>query len=111
MFREDSGYWDLPGGGLDFGESPQTCLTRELEEEAGFQISSMAARPAYFASGLNLEKIWKTIICHKTTVKHLNFRRSKECLEIRFFTKEEALNEKLYPITKEWLKEYKSENH
>jgi len=85
MFREDSGYWDLPGGGLDFGESPRACLTRELEEEAGLQISSVAARPAYFASGLNLEKIWKTIICYKTSVKHLNFRPSKECQEIRFF--------------------------
>lgn len=27
--------WLLPGGGLDFGESPEAAVVRELEEEAG----------------------------------------------------------------------------
>ncbi len=27
--------WMLPGGGLDFGESPEAAVVRELEEEAG----------------------------------------------------------------------------
>jgi len=29
------GYWVLPGGGLDFGESPQAGVVREVEEETG----------------------------------------------------------------------------
>lgn len=28
--------WTLPGGGLDFGESPAQAALRELEEETGF---------------------------------------------------------------------------
>ena len=28
--------WTLPGGGLDFGESPAKAAVRELEEETGF---------------------------------------------------------------------------
>ena len=28
--------WTLPGGGLDFGESPATAVVRELAEESGY---------------------------------------------------------------------------
>jgi 8-oxo-dGTP diphosphatase len=28
--------WTLPGGGLEFGESPRAAVLRELEEETGF---------------------------------------------------------------------------
>ncbi|MDH4142702.1 MAG: NUDIX domain-containing protein [Chloroflexota bacterium] len=28
--------WTLPGGGLDFGESPSAAVVRELEEETGY---------------------------------------------------------------------------
>jgi 8-oxo-dGTP diphosphatase len=31
----DIGQWTLPGGGLDFGESPRDGALRELEEETG----------------------------------------------------------------------------
>jgi 8-oxo-dGTP diphosphatase len=30
--------WDLPGGGREGGESPETCLLRELQEEFGLLL-------------------------------------------------------------------------
>lgn len=43
--RDDSpglpwpGMWDLPGGGRDGDESPETCLLRELNEEFGLTLA------------------------------------------------------------------------
>lgn len=33
-----TGYWTLPGGGLEFGESPEQAVVREVLEETGLHI-------------------------------------------------------------------------
>ena len=33
-----SGYWTLPGGGIDFGESPADAMVREVYEETGLHV-------------------------------------------------------------------------
>lgn len=34
----DRGEWELPGGRLELGESPEECVAREIEEETGLRV-------------------------------------------------------------------------
>ncbi len=34
----ESGKWEFPGGKVEFGESPQACLVREIREELNLEI-------------------------------------------------------------------------
>jgi 8-oxo-dGTP pyrophosphatase MutT (NUDIX family) len=36
--RSDNGFWALPGGGLDLGESYAECCVREVQEETGLKV-------------------------------------------------------------------------
>lgn len=35
-----SGHWTLPGGGIDFGEHPESAMIREVMEETGIKVTA-----------------------------------------------------------------------
>ncbi|WP_035805026.1 NUDIX hydrolase [Lunatimonas lonarensis] len=107
LVKEDNGWWELPGGGLDFGESPQEGLRREVAEEMGLTMSNIADHPTYFFTTINHKGVHIANVVYAATFEHLNFTPTPECVEVAFFTAEEVLaSEWMYPNVTEFARIY-----
>lgn len=89
-----SGQWELPGGGLDFGEDIQQGLRREIEEETGLKVKSISDKPLYvwtwrFENERNIDWYYSLVLAYKIELENFDFTPTEECEGLDFFSKEE----------------------
>lgn len=88
LVQEKDGRWELPGGGLEFDQEIFDSLKREFVEEMGVNIAEITERPVYVWKQKR-EKDHRLFVGYKVEIDSLNFKRSDECTDIKFFSKEE----------------------
>lgn len=112
LAQEDNGKWELPGGGLDWGEKPEEGIRREVKEEMGLEVIFVAEQPAYLTTTQrDSDGQWTANVLFETKVANFNFAPSSECVNIKFVTKEEALELNLFTTVKKFLQVYNIDNH
>ncbi len=92
--------WEMPGGGLDFGEDTITGLKREIEEEMGLKVSKISNAPVYvwthkYENKRKIDWFYSCVVAYRVEFENLDFTPSDECEAIEFFSKDELQNVKL----------------
>ncbi len=97
--KEANGTWELPGGSFEWGTTPSDDLKREIREEMGLEVISVARTPSYFLYGETIfdPKIWIAQVVFEAKLASLDFTPSDECTEVRFVDKDDLKDIKAFP--------------
>lgn len=95
MARGEHGYWELPGGGLDFGESPEEALKREIQEEVQMDIEVIKPLSVWhYIRKNNLQIIGFTYLCK---ARSTDVTLSDEHLEHTWIKHDDIEDYKIFP--------------
>ena len=105
--RADNGYWGLPAGSMELGESFEACARREVAEETGIIMDKMElftteSGPATHYIYPNGDEVYVAAVYYICREYHGEFRIQKdEVVEQRFFAVDEIPSDDILdPINK-----------
>jgi 8-oxo-dGTP pyrophosphatase MutT (NUDIX family) len=101
--KNHDGFWEMPGGGWEFGEPFSTCLEREVEEELGSQVVNVDPQLLGVYRGHNRHGETVRIVA-RVTLKHYNFSPI-DMATIHFLSREEFMTIDLTPVADEGMKD------
>ena len=102
------GYWNLPGGLIELGETPEKALEREVKEEIGVKIKAVKYTGKVYQKVIKKEKVYETITLpyYAKIIKGVP-KPLDETTEIKWFNPKEIKKMKLAYNHKQILKDEK----
>ncbi len=99
--------WEFPGGSVEWGETPEQCLVREVKEETGYDVVAEKLLPKIFTNYRTyqwgrVQIVLMPYICRLTSsVLKISDR---EVLRTGWFTIAQAIRKPLLPKNKQMLR-------
>ncbi|HET9412419.1 MAG TPA: NUDIX hydrolase [Candidatus Saccharimonadales bacterium] len=99
LIKERShGLWALPGGGIDHGDSIQSSLLREIQEEIGVPPGYVSCdfEIVYYNIGTVVNAVPRMNLYFKASIAEGQVQKTSHISELAWFTKDEFLTLQLH---------------
>lgn len=105
--QKEYGFWEFPGGRLEFSEDPKEGLIREIKEEVSIDATIVFPVSVWDHVKKNDHIVGITFLAKACSDKIV---LSDEHSEYKWISKEEFINYKVFPKIHEEIKEWNWEN-